>query len=253
MVKFAMDNGQASDRLNEVVISCFGHFEVSGADTMQESFNLLFEKWIPVIRMTGKAERVTLREALLEAGSIRQIAASNPMDNVALLRFLLAVLYWCKGNPSDQDKKVLGSGQFPPKWFAKLDQQEGCFNLLGDGKRFYQAREYRQVKPAHTTAYLIHEVPSGTNKWHFRHAQDKVDGLCPSCCAMGLIRLPAFATSAGKGMSPSTGKSPGINSKPPLYVLPMGSNLAASLTLSWVPAKALLESRSGKRLASSSR
>jgi hypothetical protein len=52
---------------------------------------------------------------------------------------------------------------------------------------------------------------------------------------MGLIRLPVFATSAGKGMNASTGKSPGINTKPPLYVISVGKTLAATLLLSWQP------------------
>ncbi|MCW5775613.1 MAG: type I-E CRISPR-associated protein Cse1/CasA [Phycisphaeraceae bacterium] len=52
------------------------------------AFNLVTEPWIPVLRCNGRAERVGIRAALAEAGSIRQIAASNPMDNVALLRFL---------------------------------------------------------------------------------------------------------------------------------------------------------------------
>lgn len=42
-------------------------------------FNLLTERWIPVLRTNGRAERVGIRTALTEAGSIRQFAASNPM------------------------------------------------------------------------------------------------------------------------------------------------------------------------------
>ncbi|GAH89522.1 unnamed protein product, partial [marine sediment metagenome] len=50
------------------------------------SYNLLEERWIPVLRTDGKACRLGITAALTEAGKIRQIAASNPMDNVALLR-----------------------------------------------------------------------------------------------------------------------------------------------------------------------
>ena len=48
------------------------------------SFSLLEEGFIPVMWADGRAERVSIRAALTEAGRIRQIAASNPMDNVAL-------------------------------------------------------------------------------------------------------------------------------------------------------------------------
>jgi hypothetical protein len=59
-------------------------------------FNLLSESWIPVLWVNGHPDRVGIRTALSDAWRIRQIAASNPMDNVSLLRFLLAVLMWCK-------------------------------------------------------------------------------------------------------------------------------------------------------------
>ena len=64
------------------------------------NYNLLEEKWIPVLWKDGHSGRVGIIEALTEAGRIRQIAASNPMDRLAILRFLLALLYWCKRNPA---------------------------------------------------------------------------------------------------------------------------------------------------------
>lgn len=66
------------------------------------NYNLLVERWIPILRTDGKPDRVGIKDALVEAGRIRQIAAANPMDNVALLRFLLTILYWCKGQSMQQ-------------------------------------------------------------------------------------------------------------------------------------------------------
>src|SRR5438128_1708177 len=120
------------------------------------SFNLLDEEWIQVLRATGKVDRVGITTALTEAGRIREIAASNPMDRVALLRFLLAVLYWCRGNPAAQAEKdrTSADAEFPAGWFAKLEEHRDCFNLLGAGKRFYQNPEYQGQKAEHTTNYL---------------------------------------------------------------------------------------------------
>ena len=106
-------------------------------------YNLLEEKWIPVLWKDGHSSRVGIIEALTQAGRIRQIAASNPMDRLAILRFLLALLYWCKGNPPD-DKDSISS--FPPDWFKKLDENKDCFNLLGEGKRFYQRNLWQKGK-----------------------------------------------------------------------------------------------------------
>jgi hypothetical protein len=48
------------------------------------TFNLVDAKWIPVLRTDGRLGRVGIRTALVDARSIRQIAASNPMDNRAV-------------------------------------------------------------------------------------------------------------------------------------------------------------------------
>jgi len=186
-------------------------------------YNLLEEKWIPVLWKDGNIHRVGITEVLTQAGRIRQIAASNPMDRVAVLRFLVALLYWCKGNPPGK----IPNDSFPRDWFKKLDDNRDCFNLLGKEKRFYQFKPVSGKVKKLSTNYLMQEVPTGTNFWHFRHSMDKTNGLCPACCASGLLRLPLFATSGGSG------KPPGINAKPPIYVIPLGSSLAETLLLSW--------------------
>lgn len=207
--------------------------------THTPNYNLLHEPWIPVLYHDGTYTRIGIRKTLEDAARIRQIAASSPMDRVALLRFLLALLYWSRGIPPDQDTTT-PSEQFSPGWFSKLDEHKESFNLLGDGERFYQNDGYKKRPSEHTTNYLIQEVPSGTNKWHFRHSSDLKNGLCPACCAMGLLRLPAFATSAGRGMTPATGKSPGINAKPPVYCFKLGSSLADTMKLNWTNSAASL-------------
>lgn len=192
-------------------------------NVIKSNYNLLDEQWIPVLYHHGTTARVGIRVILADAHKIRQIAAVNPMDRAAILRFLLALLYWCRGNPPENAHETLNDS-FPPDWFSKLDDNTGCFDLLGDGKRFYQ---YKKGKLDKSANYLIHEIPTGNNFWHFRHATDKEDGLCLACCAMGLLRLPMFTTSGGSGLSP------GINGKPPIYVIPSGQSLAETLRLSW--------------------
>jgi len=197
---------------------------------MAESFNLLEKGWIPVLFGNGEVCRVGITEAFTKAGQIRQIATSNPMDRIAVLRFLLALLYWCKGNPPS-DRSELPRDSFPADWFSKLNQNKECFDLLGDGKRFYQDRSgvrvARTEKGKEAVMYLIQEIPTGNNFWHFRHSTDRQDGLCIACCAMGLLRLPLFFAMGGRGYPP------GINGAPPLYVLPCGKSLLDTLLANW--------------------
>jgi CRISPR type I-E-associated protein CasA/Cse1 len=190
-----------------------------------KDFNLLEEQWIPVLWSDGKVSRVGITEALKQAGRIRQIAASNPMDRVAILRFLLALLYWCTGNPQNEGS-IFSGDSFPADCFSKLDDNEECFCLLGEGKRFYQDRDARERRRAVTD--LIQEIPTGNNFWHFRHSIDQRDGLCPACCAMGLLRLPLFSVSGLPDL-----KS-GINGTPPVYIVPLGTSLLKTLQASWV-------------------
>jgi hypothetical protein len=156
-------------------------------------FNLTTERWIPVLRANGRFERVGIRAALLEAGNIRQIAASNPMDNVALLRFLLAVLMWCKDDAkcafatlSDRSMGI------PENWLVKLGGHKAAFNLLGDGDRFYQNASLKD-KEARPIADLLVEFPGADSVNHMRHVVHGSYGFCPACCALGILRLSVWA------------------------------------------------------------
>ncbi len=193
----------------------------------QDSFNLLYAPWIPVLYRNGTVKREGILAVLTEAHRIREIAASNPMDRVAVLRFLLALLYWCRGNP--RDKKP---DRFPPEWFDKLRENEDKFNLFGEGHRFYQTRDSHRRRPA---TDLLQEIPTANNFAHFTHATDYNVGLCPTCCALGLLRLPLFATSGLGGLRA------GINGTPPYYLFPTGRSLADTLSRAWTPVAALGE------------
>ncbi len=221
-------------------------------------FNLLTEPWIPVLYADGRNERLGIRRVLQDAGQIRQIAASNPMDRVALLRFLLAALMWCK----DDAKAALatlkdGSVGIPEDWLAKLNEHKPAFNLLGDSARFYQdcriwdAAKKREDeakktkdKPSDAAANdkvanirdgvsfrpvgdLMQEFPTESKIIHFRHVRDYQYGFCPACCAVGLIRFSAFA-SAYAQVIPA-----GINGPTPAYAIPTNATLLATLLLNW--------------------
>lgn len=159
-----------------------------------DPFNLVIAPWIPVLRSNGRAERVGIQTSLHESGQIRQIAATNPMDNVALLRFLLAVLMWCRPGLSKADRNGLhGAAGVPEKWLGKLKEHEAVFNLLGVGKRFYQdeSRKGKEVRPI---ADLLVEFPGEDSVNHMRHiVHDGSYGFCPACCALGILRLSVWA------------------------------------------------------------
>jgi len=189
------------------------------------NYNLLDEHWIPVLYCDGTWERVGIRQALEDADRIRQIAANNPMDRLAILRFLLALLYWCKGDPPDEGN-TNSVASLSSEWFFRLDENRDCFNLVGDAGRFYQDRTAQRTR---AVTDLIQEIPTGNNFWHFRHATDKIDGLCPACCVLGLLRLPLFSVSGLPDLKA------GVNGTPPVYVVPWGMSLRETLQANWSP------------------
>jgi len=156
-------------------------------------YNLLEEGWIPVLYRDGRVVRLGILKTLEDARRIRQIAVSNPMDRVALLRFLLAVLMWCKKDAKDAlmglDEKSTG---IPEDWLSKLKEHKTAFNLLGDGPRFYQDDSLKgEPRPI---SDLLVEFPGEDSVNHMRHVvHDGSYGFCPACCAMGILRFSVWA------------------------------------------------------------
>lgn len=191
------------------------------------SYNLVVEAWIPVLYRNGEWRRVGIRRALEESGRIRQIAASNPLDNVSLLRFLLAVLMWCKPDAKTAlaalDANATG---IPGDWLGKLNEHGSAFELLGDGDRFYQDRQ--TPNNSRPIGDLLVEFPTETNIVHFRHVRDKAYGLCPACCALGIVRFCCFANAYGGGRYHAA-----VNGPTAAYVIAQGSTLLDTLRQCW--------------------
>jgi len=200
------------------------------------TFNLVDRPWIPVLRTNGRPTRLGIRQALTEAGSIRGLAASNPIDDVAILRYLVTVLAWCRPVVSAEELlEVASPGGVPNDWLGGLgapSQPNPLFDLLAAPRGHLQAppdrhhltkeERKRRTRPV---ADLFHEVPGGTNIAHLRHVVDFEHGVCLPCLAIGLVRLPTTITAYGSG------KSPGINGTPPVYFTPIGRSLAATIAL----------------------
>ena len=206
---------------------------------MTRRYNLAVEPWIPMLRQDGTSTRVGIMEALADARAIRTIAASNPMDRVALLRFLLAVLHWCKPALTEIETTRLDRARgIPEDWLGSLGTRanpEHAFDLLGPGPRFYQ--EDPPTGARRPIGDLLVEFPTDTKIAHFRHVRDGEYGFCPACCALGIVRFCTFANAYGGGRYTAA-----VNGPTPAYAIEQAQTLFGTLRRNW-PVERLVRRR----------
>lgn len=189
-------------------------------------YDLLDEPFASCAKADGTIESLGIAEMLREAHAIREISESSPLTSFGVYRLLLAVLHWLHAPSGHAEWTDLWrAGRFPEDLIQDLScRGRNRFNLLDDRAPFYQDRPVGQgeLRPV---ADILYEVPGDTEINLFRHTVDSRVALCLTCCAKGLLRLPAFGTQGGRGLAPS------INNAPPVYFLPHGANLFETLVL----------------------
>jgi CRISPR system Cascade subunit CasA len=108
-------------------------------------FNLLDEHWILVLDKEGKSQELSLREVFYKAANLRGLANELPTLDVAILRFLLAIMHASlardvKDYNSGIDlwRELWKSGLPTEKICKYLEQWRDRFWLFDDKYPFYQ-------------------------------------------------------------------------------------------------------------------
>lgn len=110
-------------------------------------FDLRDEPWIPIERIDGSFDTVSIREALLEAHVIRRLSGEIPCEGIALLRLLLALVYCIYPVPEDMSegakrriwKELWSHGSFDAGRIEDyLDDYPHEFDLFDGEHPFYQ-------------------------------------------------------------------------------------------------------------------
>ncbi len=226
---------------------------------MAKTFNLIDEPFIPCRTKSGETRLWNLCDALLQSHDIVEIADASPLTTFALYRFLLVIVQRCLD--ASEWQTTWDAGQLPEERIEEyLTKYRNRFDLFdaerpflqlklisrsallaakrakaevqkkkGDradadpskSKRTAESMDFEYMAPS----YLFSELPTGTNINHARHTYDDQVGLCPICCAHGLLRLAPFCPDGGSG------KFASLNATPPAYVLPMGETLFRTLRM----------------------
>jgi len=199
------------------------------------SFNLWTESWIRVIRRDGHEDEIGIENCLEKSHDLIALSDPSPLVVGGTHRLLAAILQAIY-QPKDVGDiaGLLGNKKFDETSLRQFEEKHAeRFDLFHATAPFLQTGDvplaWSDPQP-HPVARLFAEVPVASERTHFTHVTDESHRFCPACCARGLVTIPAFASSGGRGFYPS------INGVPPIYVLPVGDNLFETLTLSLISA-----------------
>ncbi|WP_273380054.1 type I-E CRISPR-associated protein Cse1/CasA [Symbiobacterium thermophilum] len=197
-------------------------------------FSLWEDPWIPVIRLSGHPDRLSLRQALAEAHVVREVCDPSPLVVVAIHRLLMALIYRVYRPVTRADWAALwNAGRFDP---GPLDGYGAFwmdrFELFHPERPFYQV-PFIDGEKVHPISALVLEAASGNNPTLFDHG--RVEGgvaLPPDRAACHLLAHQLFAL--GGGVSKPFNRMDAPLTKG-LVVEALDANLFRTLLLNTIP------------------
>lgn len=165
------------------------------------TYNLLNEPWLPV-RWLGNdpPSEIGLRDALLRAHDIAELATDNPLETIALNRLLAALTAAIFPNMVDEDEwtRFWEEGRFDADMCAAyFDKCADRFDLLSPTRPFYghPTTDAKEVSPM---SRLLHAAASGNNAVLFSHDLDsRPKSMTLAAAARAVVCTQAAALGGG--------------------------------------------------------
>ncbi len=176
------------------------------------SFNLVREKWIPCADTSGNIALVSIYEALTEGTQWTEIRCPSPLQTVAVLRVLLAILYRaCPVKDEGDWAKYWNGQQFDSKELdAYFAQWEHAFDLFSTTHPFFQVAGFQirsEIKKKNQVIIetrpisllkLATELATDSNRLLFeRTTVGKMRQLTPAEAVLNLLEIHAFGLGGG--------------------------------------------------------
>ncbi|MEU7485069.1 type I-E CRISPR-associated protein Cse1/CasA [Streptomyces sp. NPDC042319] len=163
------------------------------------SFDLTTQSWIPVLRLDGAQDELSLSEVFVQAGALRRIVGDLPTQELALVRLLLAVAHDALDGPEDIDHwSDLWADEdcFAPVE-AYLAQHRGRLDLLDVQAPFMQTSGLRTAKDeVFSLNRIVADVPNGEP--FFTNRMPTVERLTFAEAARWVLHAHAYDTSGIK-------------------------------------------------------
>ncbi|WP_105317431.1 type I-E CRISPR-associated protein Cse1/CasA [Thermus tenuipuniceus] len=201
-------------------------------------FNLLEEPWIPV-REGGRVREVSLRDALVRAPAIERIDTPSPLEEAALHRLLLAVLYRALPRLGDfwDALDLVERGELDSKALeGYLSRFYDRFYLFHEEAPFLQIPDLPTKDPL-PWAKLLPEMASGNNPTLFDHTtEENVPMTSYAQAARALLVHQAYAPGGLLKRLGVTSAEDAPLARPAAFLV-VGENLFQTLVLNLVPQK----------------
>lgn len=170
------------------------------------SFNLLDRPWIPVSMKSGSDGEVSLKELFRQSQDIAGISTGNPIQDAAILRVGVGVLYGVLGHdcPQRQWNQILELGANDAaiwKLFEQyFDRYHDRFDLFDEQAPFYQVAGLHTAKNEFAgLEKIVSDIPSneGSRLFSIRGAQS-LKHMSAAEAARWLVATQAFDPSGIK-------------------------------------------------------
>ncbi|QBI51838.1 type I-E CRISPR-associated protein Cse1/CasA [Streptomonospora litoralis] len=128
------------------------------------SFDLTTQPWIPVQRLDGTEQELSLHDLLQHTATLRRIVGDVPTQEFALVRLVLAIVHDAVDGPDDPDdwSRYWEDGLPAEVLSAYLDRHRERFDLLHPEAPFFQVADLRTAKDeVFSLDRIVADVPNG--------------------------------------------------------------------------------------------
>lgn len=163
------------------------------------SFDLTTQPWIPVLRLDGGQDELSLQQVFDQAGSLHRIVGDLPTQEFALVRLLLAVAHDVLDGPRDVEHWAdlwADDDCFAPVR-GYLDEHRDRFDLFGERMPFFQVAGLHTAKgEVFSLNRIVADVPNGAP--FFSTRMPAADRLTYAEAARWVVHAHAYDTSGIK-------------------------------------------------------
>jgi CRISPR system Cascade subunit CasA len=155
--------------------------------------NLVTDKWIPVVRLDGRPDKVSLNEVFAQGDQIADLSV-RPHERIALMRLLICIAQAALDGPNDDDgcrnagQAILGAAR------AYLQNWQKAFEMFAEPHGFLQMPVFRDAGDSdNPVSKLDIDLATGSNEVLFDNAGSDTRGFSVDRLPLMLLAFQCFS------------------------------------------------------------